>query len=335
MKKIFKPSFLSVTLLFVVLSFWSVVPAFAVTDWTLTYTGPNPANVTVTGTTVSIPGMVAPNCGKAIFTYGYSGLLGDLDTLEFAVSIVSGNAASVYVNIYLDNNDDGVFPPGRFFDERLDYVFSVAPGTNNLDTFAVAGGSAIRNVANPAPAPPTVTTGYTLAQAKTDNPGARVIITLNIGDTVSLGCNFNGTFVNATVEGTGFVPAPPAASQGGTPNVERITFLDGRINRFRVVAPIVVYPILDEKGEPGFAIYGVNEATSEGFLITLLTSDELKKVPTSPATSTLIKSNAIKGLVISRLPDGRLEFFARFDNGKGYVLRYIGMGEEYEDFETE
>lgn len=316
-------------LLFLTFSLWSVAPTLAVTDWAVTYTGPISANVNVIGTTVTIG--ASPNCGKAIFTYGYNGLLGDLDALGIVVDIVSGQPASVYLNIYLDNGDDGAYPTGRFYDERLDYTFNISPGNNNLDAFSVTGGSAIRNIANDAPTGNTVDSNYTLAQAKSDNPGARIVIALNIGDTGTLGCNFNGTFSGATVEGTGFVPA------SATSKSDRFEFKDGRINRFRMATPIAVYPYTDENGDKGLQVYGINEADGKGFELLTITPAMIAGIPETPEQNTLITNSPLKNMSFYRLSGGEFQFNAYFDNGKMYVLIFnvIGSNVEYQDFEVD
>lgn len=111
----------------------------------------------------------------------------------------------------------------------------------------------------------------------------------------------------------------------------RLTFSDGRLNRFDAAAPIVVYPVTIGDAV-GMNIYQVT-AEGKGAFLFQVTPDDIAAVPESPESNTLIE--ALAGVQVWRLTSGEYQINAPQYNGKTYVLIFdeIISSIDYNSFE--
>ncbi|HEX3051729.1 MAG TPA: hypothetical protein VHP83_13805 [Aggregatilineaceae bacterium] len=114
--------------------------------------------------------------------------------------------------------------------------------------------------------------------------------------------------------GSPYEPEEPEATEEPTPQAAWAGFGDGRINRFDVAPPVVIYPAAYGDAGMGLHLYWLN-ADGSGSLGLVVTPEQL--VPVSEGVFTLVAANPEGTLQVFRL--GKQYQVNAFVNGKTYV----------------
>jgi hypothetical protein len=110
----------------------------------------------------------------------------------------------------------------------------------------------------------------------------------------------------------------------------RYEFQDGRINRYDVDAPYILYPQQDEDGATGLVVYDSNYS-----LLLAVSASEIAAVEEYPNSDTLIAQSDDGRVGLYRLTNGALEARGTTASGKTYILTFdeIAATVEYSSYE--
>lgn len=268
-----------------------------------------------------------------------------MPTSEFAslayhlyVDAASGlSVQHMYVNVYVDTaaNGIGVYPPGRWYDCRFDYVPSGATGTWVSAGFnsAFTGWAGFTNYAGCANSIGAQAAGSVIMR-----------VVFNGGQSNASDAGLQGAFDNITIATSGgsdtYDFEPPVTIDPVTGKRIVITYLpftDGRINNYDHGAPVAAYPHDAGKEHRGFIVYEVFES-SQGVFAMVVSPEELAAVPEKPQQNTLIAEAETDRMSMTfwRLASGEFQLNVIRPGGKTYVLRFTDLipgGGGYTSFE--